>query len=54
MTQRSKGTTVVLYMVGLLYGLMILVPLAWVVMVSAEDAARRVRLPAALHLQANR
>ena len=36
MTQRSKGTTLVLYVVGLVYGLMILVPLAWVVMVSVK------------------
>ncbi len=36
MIQRSKGLTALLYLTGVTYGLVIIVPLAWVVMVSLK------------------
>jgi multiple sugar transport system permease protein len=37
MTKRGKGMTYILYIVGIAYGLVIIVPLAWVVMLSLKS-----------------
>ena len=36
MTHRSRGITVLLYLIGILFGLFIIAPLAWVVMLSLK------------------